>query len=202
MQTRRILLSTLLAILLTPLGARAEDTPAPLPTPFEAPAVAADTAAVPLASPNLFLPLLLGGAAAATPAQPQPVSTYEDQVIALVNQERARAGCAALTVNTVLMSAAEAHSLDMATRGYFDHTNPEGLLPWDRARAAGYPSSSVGENIAAGYTTPDSVMLGWMKSNGHRRNIQNCSYREIGVGYVKVNGSQWGSYWTQMFGKP
>jgi uncharacterized protein YkwD len=68
-----------------------------------------------------------------------------------------------------------------------------------RVRRAGYDWTMLGENVAAGYRTPASVVRGWMHSAGHRRNILNCRYRHIGVGYaVSDRGTP---YWTQVFGR-
>jgi uncharacterized protein YkwD len=103
-------------------------------------------------------------------------------VLVLVNAERAKAGCPALTVNPVLVSVAQAHSQDMAERGYFDHTSPEGMSPFDRMRRAGYRGGLMGENIAAGQPTSQAVMRAWMNSPGHRANILNCGYTVIGIG--------------------
>ncbi|MFB6831215.1 CAP domain-containing protein [Streptomyces hydrogenans] len=119
-----------------------------------------------------------------------------DQVLALVNTERAKAGCGALTANATLARAAQGHSDDMAARDFFDHTNPDGDGPGERVTAAGYPWSTYGENIAMGQTTPEQVMEAWMNSPGHRANILNCDFKELGVG-VHTDG---GPYWTQVFG--
>jgi uncharacterized protein YkwD len=119
------------------------------------------------------------------------------KVVRLVNVARAGAGCAALHVDSRLTTAAQLHSQDMAKRNYFSHTSLDGRSPWDRMRAQGYAYGS-GENIAAGYTTPEAVMKGWMNSSGHRANILNCSSKAIGVGVGK--GGSYGIYWTQDFG--
>ncbi|HEU5032594.1 MAG TPA: CAP domain-containing protein [Spirillospora sp.] len=121
---------------------------------------------------------------------------YASQVVALVNAERAKHGCRALTVNSKLARAAQGHSADMHARNFFDHTNPDGKDPGDRITAAGYRWSSYGENIAKGQATPASVMQAWMNSSGHRANILNCGFKEIGVGVVLSGGP----YWTQDFG--
>ncbi|MFJ5829398.1 CAP domain-containing protein [Streptomyces sp. NPDC093089] len=123
-------------------------------------------------------------------------SSAADQVIALVNAERAKAGCGPLTANATLTKAAQGHSDDMAARDFFDHTNPDGKGPGDRVTAAGYPWSTYGENIAMGQQTPEQVMDAWMNSSGHRANILNCDFKEIGVG-IHSSG---GPYWTQVFG--
>ena len=85
----------------------------------------------------------------------------------------------------------------MAAQNYFSHTSLDGRSPWQRMEAQGYTAGS-GENIAAGYSTPASVMTAWMNSSGHRANILNCSSKAIGVGIGK--GGSYGTYWTQDFG--
>ncbi|MFG2123707.1 sigma-70 family RNA polymerase sigma factor [Streptomyces sp. NPDC048710] len=135
-----------------------------------------------------------------TPSTPQAQSAPAGdvaQVVALVNKERAAAGCGPLTENAQLEKAAQAHSDDMAARNFFDHTNPDGADPGQRITAAGYRWSTYGENIAKGQQTPQSVMDSWMNSPGHRANILNCSFKEIGVGVHKGSGGPW---WTQDFG--
>ncbi|MFI6146841.1 sigma-70 family RNA polymerase sigma factor [Streptomyces sp. NPDC051109] len=119
------------------------------------------------------------------------------QVIALVNSERAAAGCGPLKEDPQLRSAAQGHSDDMAARDFFDHTNPDGADPGKRTTAAGYRWSTYGENIARGQQTAASVMDSWMKSPGHRANILNCSFKDIGVGIHSGPGGPW---WTQNFG--
>ncbi|MGW1962510.1 sigma-70 family RNA polymerase sigma factor [Streptomyces sp. NPDC001935] len=129
-------------------------------------------------------------------AQSAPTTTVA-QVVALVNKERAAAGCGPLTEDPQLENAAQAHSDDMAARGFFEHTNPDGVDPGKRITAAGYQWSTYGENIAMGQQTPESVMESWMNSPGHRANILNCSFKNIGVGVHKGSGGPW---WTQDFG--
>jgi uncharacterized protein YkwD len=118
-------------------------------------------------------------------------------VIELVNQERAAAGCGPLTEDPLLRKAAQGHSDDMAARGYFDHTDPDGADPGQRITAAGYRWSTYGENIAMGQQTARSVMTSWMNSPGHRANILNCDFKNIGVGIHDGAGGPW---WTQNFG--
>ena len=95
---------------------------------------------------------------------------------------------------------ARAHSADMATKGYFDHTSPDGRSPFDRMRAAGYRGNLMGENIAAGQRTAAAVETAWMNSPGHRANILNCGYKVIGIGVATRSSSPYGIYWTQDFG--
>jgi uncharacterized YkwD family protein len=122
------------------------------------------------------------------------------QVVDLTNQQRAANGCGALKVNPTLTQVAQAHSADMAANNYFSHDSQNGASPFDRMSAAGYRFSAAAENIAAGQRTPGDVVTAWMNSEGHRANILNCTYTEIGVGYA--TGGSYGTYWTQDFGKP
>lgn len=138
-----------------------------------------------------------------TPA-PAPVSetggsgpAFAQEVTKLVNSERAKEGCAPVSGNGQLDTAAQRHSEDMAARDYFSHTSPDGTDPGDRITAAGYRWSTYGENIARGQQTPAQVMDGWMNSPGHRANILNCDFKEIGIGIHDASGGPW---WTQAFG--
>ncbi|MEU9478033.1 sigma-70 family RNA polymerase sigma factor [Streptomyces sp. NPDC048191] len=136
--------------------------------------------------------------ATANAPQPQPDATdVTGQVVALVNKERSAAGCGPLTEDPQLQKAAQGHSDDMAARHFFDHTNPDGADPGQRITAAGYRWSTYGENIAQGQQTAAAVMESWMNSPGHRANILNCSFKDIGVGVHKGAGGPW---WTQDFG--
>ncbi|MBT8227230.1 MAG: CAP domain-containing protein [Dactylosporangium sp.] len=125
-------------------------------------------------------------------------TSMEDQVVALVNTERATAGCSAVTVDSRLTTAARGHSSDMATRGYFSHDTPEGVTFSARITKAGYTWSTAGENIAMGQSTAAAVMKAWMNSSGHKANILNCSFRNIGVGLAYNSSKR--PYWTQDFG--
>ena len=127
-------------------------------------------------------------------------TSFAGQVIKLTNKERAKSGCKALRSNSLLKSAAQKHSVDMARKDYFSHTGKDGRSPFDRMTDAGYSFAAAAENIAAGQRTPADVVEGWMNSAGHKKNILNCAYTEIGVGYAK--GGSYGTYWTQDFGKP
>ncbi|MEU6328684.1 CAP domain-containing protein [Streptomyces sp. NPDC047049] len=124
-----------------------------------------------------------------------PASGDAARVVELVNKERSKAGCSPLTVNAKLTKAAQDHSKDMADHKNMSHTGSDGSSPDDRITRAGYHWSSYGENVAYGYSTPEKVMAGWMSSPGHKRNILDCSFKEIGVGLAQP-----GDYWTQDFG--
>jgi len=105
-----------------------------------------------------------------------------NSMLCITNNERRAAGLAPLTNNTKLTNAAVAHSRDMAQRNYDTHNTPEGGTPDQRLTQAGYVFSWWGENIANGYKTPRQVMAAWMASPGHRANILNPNFKEIGIG--------------------
>ncbi|WP_030679609.1 CAP domain-containing protein [Streptomyces rimosus] len=132
----------------------------------------------------------------ATAAPDATPATAEAQVLALVNQERAKVGCSPLTADPQLATLARDFSTDMARRDFFDHTDPDGHSPWDRAKAAGIDGLG-GENIARGQADARAVMDTWMHSSGHRANILNCEYKTLGVGAHFGPGGPW---WTQDFG--
>ncbi|MFD4205056.1 CAP domain-containing protein [Micromonospora tulbaghiae] len=139
-----------------------------------------------------------GGSTSTKATATTGLSAELQKVVTIVNQERAKAGCKALTVNAKLNLAAQRHSQDQADHQKMDHTGSDGSQPWDRVKAAGYSYRMVGENVAWNYQTPAAVMEGWMNSEGHRKNILNCSYTQIGVGVARSNGP----YWTQVFATP
>ncbi|MBY8870904.1 hypothetical protein K7640_03490 [Micromonospora sp. PLK6-60] len=120
------------------------------------------------------------------------------KVVDLVNQERAKAGCQALTVDAKLTQAAQAHSQDQADHKKMSHDGSDGSDAGDRLDRVGYAWRAYGENVAWNQQTPEAVMDAWMNSSGHRANILNCGFTEIGVGVARSNGP----YWTQDFGTP
>ncbi len=121
----------------------------------------------------------------------------EDQVLALVNAQRASIGKAALSSITLMRQTARGHSAHMSSNfhDFFDHVNPEGDNPSQRYALAG-GSGGCGENIAGGYSTPQAAFDGWMSSPGHKANIEG-NYTKTGIGYYA--GPSYGHYWTQMF---
>ncbi|MGP3991693.1 sigma-70 family RNA polymerase sigma factor [Streptomyces sp. 3N207] len=129
-----------------------------------------------------------------TPTTADPADAPAEQVLALVNKERAKAGCRSLKLDDRLTRAAQLHSEDMSAKNYFDHTSQDGRSFSDRAMAQGYKSPG-GENIARGQNSPEDVMAAWMKSEGHRANILNCDVTTMGLGLVEDDRT-----WTQLFG--
>ncbi|MEM8529237.1 MAG: CAP domain-containing protein [Chloroflexota bacterium] len=147
------------------------------------------------------LPLIIRGAELGS--EGITPSEFEQMAIALTNQYRQANGClSTLTMVPELVAAARGHSADMAENNYFSHNSQNGDLPWDRMKKAGYTDfQSAGENIAAGYITPEEVIEAWINSPGHRENMLNCTYNEIGIGYVYDEDSTFRHYWTQDFGQ-
>ena len=141
------------------------------------------------------------------PAQQQPAQTeetkeqasyqlsqYEQQVVDLTNQERAKQGLPALKVDLELSKVAREKSLDMQKNNYFSHTSPTYGSPFDMMKKFSISYKAAGENIAKGQRTPQEVVNAWMNSSGHRQNILSSNFTHIGVGYVAE-----GNYWTQQF---
>jgi uncharacterized protein YkwD len=122
------------------------------------------------------------------------------RVLELTNVERQKVGAPPLLVSAELNVAAQSYSDVLARTGCFEHTC--GPVPDMAARIgqSGYRGwTALAENIAWGYPSPEAVIAGWMGSAGHRQNMLNPRYREIGVG-LAVTGNQNGTYWTQDFG--
>ncbi|USL42872.1 CAP domain-containing protein [Priestia megaterium] len=127
--------------------------------------------------------------------QTKDASQFEQKVVDLVNQEREKQGLKPLTLNKKLSDVARTKSKDMMDKGYFDHNSPTYGSPFDMMKQFGIEYTTAGENIAKGQQSPEDVMNAWMNSDGHRKNILNPDFTEIGVGYVKGDTT----YWTQQF---
>ena len=141
-------------------------------------------------NPNLIYP----GQVLTIPQVDSSVASFEAEVVRLVNDIRVENGLQPLKANWELSRVARYKSQDMLDKGYFSHTSPTYGSPFQMMKAFGISYRTAGENIAMGYSTPQAVVDGWMNSSGHRANILNASYNQIGVGYVSR-----GNYWTQMF---
>jgi uncharacterized protein YkwD len=123
-------------------------------------------------------------------------------MLAQVNAQRRKAGASPLKMNAELQKSAQAHAQDMLARGYFAHESPSGTTVRERSRKAGYTWRAIGENIAEGQTSITEVVTTWMNSPGHRRNILEPGFRELGIGLVTGKGRN-GEYrviWVQNFG--
>lgn len=200
------------ALLVAPAsGAQEEEPPDPLPPPLVAPVIVPPSEELRLAPHSA------------------PAITFEERVLEIVNLERAAAGLPPLKAVLELDTSSGDHSFNMADRDFFDHCDLDTKEdPFDRMEAAGYFWSAAAENIAAGFSTPEDVMDGWMASSGHRANILDdvFGFREIAVGYFQqandqqnvrrdfsdppdCDGDDFGEavhgpyfhYWTQNFGR-
>ena len=145
--------------------------------------------------------------AASTCSLPQ----FQTDVMVLVNQARASSrmcgntafpAAAPLAWNNKLFNAAAGHSTDMASNNYFSHTSLDGRTFGQRITNAGYQWSRLGENIAAGQSSVQSVMAVWMASAPHCSNIMNSNITELGVACVVNDSSTYRFYWTMDLGKP
>ncbi|MGH2416393.1 MAG: CAP domain-containing protein, partial [Microcystaceae cyanobacterium] len=130
---------------------------------------------------------------------------FDGRVLELVNEERAKFNLNTLTLSEKLDTAADLYSRDLALNDYFDHTGRDGSSPGDRIEKAGYTLwTTWGENIAAGYVTPESVVQAWIDSPDHRANILNADFTHMGLGYTFLANDEgkinFQSYWAQDFG--
>ncbi|MFF5179039.1 CAP domain-containing protein [Micromonospora sp. NPDC000316] len=177
------------------------DTPspaAPSPTPSTVvkptPAPSRTTAASRRTAPRSTAPSTTSGSGGSSGT----VSAQAREVVDLVNAERAKAGCKALSIDDKLMTAAQRHSQDQADHRKMSHDGSDGSNPGVRLDRVGYTWRTYGENVAWNQQTPAAVMKAWMNSSGHKANILNCAFTEIGVGIASSNGP----YWTQVFAAP
>ncbi|WP_311568230.1 CAP domain-containing protein [Photobacterium arenosum] len=134
-----------------------------------------------------------------------------DEMLAAVNAARAQGqtcgstwmpAVGPLTWDATLEHTAYLHSSDMANYDYFSHTGLDKSSPSQRVTEQGYNWKTVGENIAAGQKTVSAVMQGWLKSEGHCKNIMNGSFTQMGAASDTNSGSTYGIYWTQVFASP
>lgn len=146
------------------------------------------------ANPEIKNPdLIYPGQVLSVPTVDTKADSFEKEVVRLVNVERRKNGLSELEYNWQLSRVARFKSEDMRDRGYFSHTSPTYGTPYQMMRSFGISYRTAGENIAKGQVSPEAVVNAWMNSSGHRANILNPSFTEIGVGFAS------GNYWTQMF---
>ena len=136
-----------------------------------------------IANPNLIYP----GQVLTVPELDGGVTAFESEVVRLVNETRVQYGLKPLTENWELSRVARYKSQDMADNGYFSHTSPTYGSPFQMMKAFGLSYRAAGENIAYGQRSPQAVVNAWMNSSGHRANILNASYTQIGVGLSLIH---------------
>lgn len=150
-----------------------------------------------------FVSMALLTACGAGGNTPEDVQTA-NEVLALVNEVRsdgttcggeAQPPVQRLSLDGRLLRAAKLHSLDMEAHGTLTHTGSDGSNPGQRIARVGYEAATWGENAAAGYGSPESVMGGWLNSPGHCRNI-------MGAGYTQMGTARVGVYWTMVLARP
>ncbi|CDN44210.1 hypothetical protein BN871_EJ_00130 [Paenibacillus sp. P22] len=180
----------------TPAPTAPAKTPAPTATPAPVKTPAPTATPAPVKTPAPTVKPTPTPAPATNPGSGQQgasdTSSYAQQVINIVNQERAKVGLGALTSDTQLTKVALDKAKDMYVNNYFSHTSPTYGSPFDMMKAYGVTYNYAGENIAKGQRTPQEVMTAWMNSEGHKANILKSNYTKIGVAYY--NG-----VWVQEF---
>lgn len=174
------------------------DVPVTPPPPQQEPVAPAATPPPPVsnAAPAPVFP-------ASQPSNGMPdLAAWSQQIIDLTNQQRRQNGLPDLAVNPKLMQAAQIQADQMTKLDRMQHDLPGAQYPdlASRARAVGYNFAWFGENIAYNYPDPEGVMQGWMLSSGHRANILNPDYTEMGAA-VAFN-AQGRPYFAQVFGRP
>lgn len=136
---------------------------------------------------------------AVTEANAVNYRSYYEEILVLVNQIRAEAGVAPLVLDDQLCKAATMRAVEMDYANLFSHTRPDGSSCFTVLSQYGISYRSCGENIAAGYSSPEDVVEGWKNSSGHYKNMVNSSYTKLGVGYAKRQFGEWAHYWVQLF---
>jgi uncharacterized protein YkwD len=142
----------------------------------------------------LVVGVLIGLGGKSEAASSSSRQAFRNSIVHLTNVARVAHGCRPLKQNSKLQKSAQYHANDMSAKNYFQHDSANGTIWWKRIMHFGY-SDPGGENIARGFGSSASVMVAWLNSPEHRRNIMDCQFRTIGVGF---NGH--GDYWVQDFG--
>ena len=162
-------------------------TSTPVPTVKPVPTVRPTSTPVPTVKPT-------NAPVATQKPSTETQSGFEAEVLRLVNVERANYGLAPLTMHAKASEVAKIKAVDMYENRYFDHTSPTYGTPFEMLKSFGISYKAAAENIAQGFTSPAAVVRGWMNSDGHRKNILNSKYTQIGIGYESK-----GNNWVQLF---
>ncbi|MEM9909028.1 MAG: CAP domain-containing protein [Cyanobacteria bacterium P01_D01_bin.44] len=129
-------------------------------------------------------------------------SSFVTDLLSLTNDARASAGLDPLTFSYQLGQSAQTYAKEMADNDFFSHTGLNNSTFGQRIAGADYKFSAIGENLGAGFSTPEGVVNGWLASEGHRKNILNEDFTDIGLGVFHNADSTHGTYWVQHFGTP
>ena len=138
-------------------------------------------------------------------------SHIQQRTLSLINEARSQprtcgtdafAATHALTWNTLLLEAANNHSLDMTQHNFFDHTGSDGSTISMRVDATGYNWRTVGENIAAGQDTASQAVEGWLNSPGHCRNLMSPDFTDVAIACIQNDGADYTRYWTNVLAAP
>jgi len=165
----------------------------------------------------LLLAGLLAAAGAGTAAEPEGLPAdrrcglpvFQDALLQAINAARAQTRlCGATAMNAAtplrwngrLFDAAARHAADMAQHDYLSHTGRDGRSVAQRAQAAGYGWTAIGENLAAGPDSVPEVVAGWLASPGHCANLMKADFAEVAVSCVHRPGNRYGHYWTMVLG--
>lgn len=168
-----------------------------------APGSGGDTTSSPTAAGDVSDPSFDAQLSAEFPTclEPRDADSLREQILNLVNEERAKFGLNPVARNQTLEDQATEYACEMIQFDFFAHVNPvTGSTLRERTNDFGYPYQVVGENLAAGQTTVQQAMNDWIASTEHRENILDPRFTELGVG-VRTGGS-YGTYWVQEFGRP
>lgn len=192
-----------------PVETKPAETQAPVETSPPATEAPVETKPAATKAPVETKPVATKAPVETSPPEPQaPVETsppateapksfnnsYANEVLQLVNNERANHGLPALSGDSKLTSAANKRAVEIVSN--FSHTRPNGTSCFTVFDEFGINSQTGGENIAYGQRTPSEVVTGWMNSEGHRANILSSKFGKLGVGVYEQNGV---IYWTQLF---
>ena len=212
------------AVVFSAAGSGAESKPAPAgvvlpPTPsltatqtVTVTATATVTpSGTPIRSPQAVMPLLRRDLTPTPTPSPSPSPipggippdnlAFEQEVLALINNERSAALLPPLSIDSRLTQSARRHARDMADNNQLSHTGSDGSTAGQRIQAAGYNYSWYGENIGWGFTSPGAMVDWWMNSPAHRANILHSQFTDVGVAYGWNESSSYRHHWVLNFGR-
>ena len=140
---------------------------------------------------------LIHGSGSSSSQDPGDIAAFCDRVLELINEERAKEGLGAVTMDETLVEVAILRANEITQ--LFEHERPDGSSCFTAYEECRVSYRAAGENIAVGYETPEAVMEGWMNSPGHRANILDPVFGRVGVGLVILDDSVYRYYWSQNF---